>query len=334
MAGDPDGTLVDWRDIATEHEWDTLLLGNGMSINIWEPFGYRNLYDHARSGGLTAQDRKLFSRTRNFERVLADLLTAIRVNDAVGVESKLLLERYRSIQRSLAHAVREVHLRLSQVPLGTRKAISNVMEQFEWVFTTSYDLLVYWAMAADGFDPFMDHFRFGGRHEFDPSRARVPADRVPVYFLHGALHLVVGESGVTWKLTQTNLESLLNQFGKPIKGDATARPLLVTEGSAEDKLAAIEDNVYLSHARDRLVERDLPVVVFGSDLSEHDNHLVEALSANPERPVAISMLPAPKRTLLVKQADICDRLEAGPPIFFDARSHPLGDPGLAVVVGP
>lgn len=189
-------------------------------------------------------------------------------------------------------------------------------------------------MAADGFDPFMDHFRFGGRHEFDPSRARVPADRVPVYFLHGALHLVVGESGVTWKLTQTNLESLLNQFGKPIKGDATARPLLVTEGSAEDKLAAIEDNVYLSHARDRLVERDLPVVVFGSDLSEHDNHLVEALSANPERPVAISMLPAPKRTLLVKQADICDRLEAGPPIFFDARSHPLGDPGLAVVVGP
>jgi len=43
MAGEPDGTLTDWREIATRYRWDTLLLGNGMSINIWEPFGYRNL---------------------------------------------------------------------------------------------------------------------------------------------------------------------------------------------------------------------------------------------------------------------------------------------------
>jgi hypothetical protein len=37
MAGEPDGTLVDWRDIATQHRWDTLLLGNGMSINMGNP---------------------------------------------------------------------------------------------------------------------------------------------------------------------------------------------------------------------------------------------------------------------------------------------------------
>ena len=69
MAGEPDGTLFDWRDIATSHKWDTLLLGNGMSINIWEPFGYSKLYDRARLGDLSAQDRKLFSSTPNFERV-------------------------------------------------------------------------------------------------------------------------------------------------------------------------------------------------------------------------------------------------------------------------
>jgi hypothetical protein len=100
MAGEPDGTLFDWREIATSYKWDTLLLGNGMSINIWEPFGYRKLYDHAKSGGLSPVDRKLFASTPNFERVLADLLTAIRVNDAVGLDAKPLLERYRSIQRA------------------------------------------------------------------------------------------------------------------------------------------------------------------------------------------------------------------------------------------
>lgn len=334
MAGEPDGTLLDWREIAASHEWDTLLLGNGMSINIWEPFGYRKLYDRAKSGGLSYRDRALFRSTPNFERVLADLLTAIRVNDAVGVETDPLLERYRNIQQALVKAVRGVHIKLSRVPHTTRKRISDTMEQFEWVFTTSYDLLAYWAMATDGFEPFMDHFRYGGRCEFDPLRATVPPKKVPVYFLHGALHLVVGSSGATWKLRQTDLDTILDQFGKPIKGDARARPLLVTEGSAKDKLTAIEDNAYLSHALERLTERELPLVVFGSSLSEHDSHLAGALSENPERSVAVSMLPAPKKELLAKQVDISGRLEASPLLFFDATTHPLGNPALTVPTNP
>lgn len=335
MAGEPDGTLVDWRDIATSYKWDTVLLGNGMSINIWAPFGYRKLYDRAKLSGLSARDRKLFSSTPNFERVLADLLTAIRVNDAVGLDTKPLLERYRNIQLALVHAVREVHLKLNRVPLATRKIIGDTMGQFEWVFTTSYDLLVYWAMAAGGFEPFMDHFRNRGRCEFDPARATsVPANRIPVYFLHGALHLVVGSSGASWKLRQTDLDTILDQFGKPITGDPEARPLLVTEGSAADKLAAIEDNVYLSHALERLRGRTLPLVVFGSSLSEHDSHLAEALSENPDRPVAISMLPAPKKDLLAQQVDISGRLEASSLLFFDATSHPLGNRALAVTEDP
>jgi hypothetical protein len=153
---------------------------------------------------------------------------------------------------------------------------------------------------------------------------------VPVYFLHGALHLVVGEAGRTWKLRRTQLDTLLDQFGKPIDGDPRARPLLVTEGSAADKRDAIEDNVYLSHALKRLEERDLPVVVFGSGLSEQDSHIAEALSENPKRPVAVSMLPGPKKELLARQADIYGRLDASPLLFFDARTHPLGDPALKV----
>lgn len=330
MAGEPDGTLIDWSDIATAHKWDTLLLGNGMSINIWEPFGYRKLYDRARSGDLSAQDLKLFSSTPNFERVLADLLTAIRVNSAIGLDTKPLLERYRNIQLALVHAIRKVHLKRNRVPLATRKIISDTMTQFEWVFTTSYDLLVYWAMGTGGFEPFMDHFRHHSRCEFDPADASVPANRIPVYFLHGALHLVTGSSGATWKLRQTDLDTILDQFGKPITGDPKARPLLVTEGSAADKLAAIEENAYLSHALERLRGRALPLVVFGSSLSEPDSHLAEALSENPGRPVAISMLPAPRKKLLAKQVDISGRLEASSLLFFDATSHPLGNPALAV----
>jgi hypothetical protein len=333
MGPEPDGTLADWRDVAPLHEWDTLLLGNGMSINIWEPFRYRKLYDYAKGDGLSRLDRRLFASTPNFERVLGDLLTAIRVNEAVELDATPLVERYQNIQLALVQAVRAVHLRRERVPLATREAIAAVMKQFEWVFTTSYDLLVYWAMACRGFGPFMDHFRYGGRCEFDPKRALPTGSRIPVYFLHGALHLVTGEGGATWKLTQGNgnLESLLSQFGRPIEGDASARPLVVTEGSADDKLDAIESNVYLSHALERLYERDLPVVVFGSSLGEQDSHLAEALSEHPDRPIAISMLPASKKELRLQQNEIYGRL-ASELLFFDATTHPLGDPSLSVPV--
>jgi hypothetical protein len=200
VAGEPDGTLHDWNKIVDAEAWQALLLGNGLSINVWEPFGYRSLMDQAAKAQLTDADRALFDGTTNFERVLADVNTAVRVTEAVGVDADPLYERYRSIQRALGHAVRQVHLARAQVPTRTLATIRAVMEDSEWVFTTSYDLLIYWAMGYGGrYRPFKDHFRYGGRCEFDPRRHSVYEGEVPVYYLHGALHLVVGGSGRTWK---------------------------------------------------------------------------------------------------------------------------------------
>jgi hypothetical protein len=54
-----DGTLRNWGDIANEYRWDTLLLGNGMSINVWEPFGYRVLFNKAKADSLAPAEREL-----------------------------------------------------------------------------------------------------------------------------------------------------------------------------------------------------------------------------------------------------------------------------------
>lgn len=328
----PNGSLLDWRDIEDEHDWQTLLLGNGLSINVWPRFGYESLFEHARNGGLTDQDCALFDNTTNFERAMADLNTAIRVGDVLGVDTRPFYERYRSIQVALGHALREVHLVRSQVPDTTLETVRSVLGSFEWVFTTCYDLLVYWSMAyGDSFEPFVDVFR-GSPCVFNPARTTVYAGHVPVYFLHGALHLVVGGTGVTRKLTRTMLRTLLDQFGQPISGDPQARPLLVTEGSSHDKLRAIEGNDYLSHALDRLRERTEPTVVFGSSLGEQDRHLADALNENPQRPVAVSMLPGIKRELAPKQIDIFGRLEVEPLVFFDATTHPLGSAALRAAI--
>jgi hypothetical protein len=59
--------------------------------------------------------------------------------------------------------------------------------------------------------------------------------------------LIVEGPGATRKLT-SDVRTLLDKFGKPIPGDDEARPLLISEGSARDKLRAIEGNDYLAHA--------------------------------------------------------------------------------------
>jgi hypothetical protein len=323
-----DGSLRPWHDVAKQHDWSALLLGNGLSINVWPGFAYGSLFDHAHSKGLTKQERKLFDGTRNFERALSDLTTAMRVGKVLRMETDPILERYRSIQVALGHAIREVHPKRSSVPDVGLRAIRVAMLDYEWVFTTSYDLIVYWAMGSDGWKPFVDMFRYGGRCEFDSDRADVYVDEIPVYFLHGALHLVVGGPGTTWKLRKTYLQTLLDQFGQPIGGDPEARPLLVTEGSAVEKLRAIEGNHYLAHALQRLRDVDLPIVIFGSSLSAQDDHLVDALNEQPDRPVAVSMLPGSKKELATRQAEIFGRLETESLMFFDATTHPLGSPAL------
>ena len=56
MAGESDGTLHDWGEIAASEAWQALLLGNGLSINVWEPFGYRTLMAQAAKQHLTDAD--------------------------------------------------------------------------------------------------------------------------------------------------------------------------------------------------------------------------------------------------------------------------------------
>jgi hypothetical protein len=325
-----DGTLAAWPNLASRYAGAALLAGNGLSINVWPAFAYESLFDQARAGGLTKEDLALFGEIENFERVLGDLATAIRVNETLRQPTQAIYERYRSIQRGLGHAVRAVHLTRSQVPDATLRAIRQDLVRYEWIFTTSYDLLLYWAMgSADGFAPFIDHFR-GSRLEFNPDRADVYADQIPIYFLHGALHLVVAGSGVTRKLRRSDVRTVLDQFGEPIGDDPQARPLLVTEGNARDKLRAIEGNTYLAHALETLRSQALPLVVFGSSLGQHDDHLLSALNEHPRRPIAVSMLPDTRRVLAARQADIYARLDTDELDFFDATTHPLGDLALRV----
>lgn len=227
-----DGSLVRWEEVVADRDdWAALLVGNGLSRTVWDGFGYPSLFDKA--GDLTAPDRNLFQSlgTRNFERVLGELASAIRMAEALDQDAQPYLDRYKSVQLALGKAVQAVHVKYSNIEDGTLERIGRVLQQQEYVFSTNYDLIVYWAMQAVGYKGLCDCF-WCEKNSFSPANCDVPGPQTPVYFLHGALHLVVMGSGVTRKLVSGNLETLLDKFGKPLDGYDQMRPLLITEGSA------------------------------------------------------------------------------------------------------
>jgi hypothetical protein len=329
----PTGALWRWSDIS-EKNWDVLLVGNGLSINVYPYFAYTSLYgeanDSAYEGGLGLQERAVFEAfdTTNFEIVLAKLRDWITLTEVIGGDSTPCRRLFAEVQAALGRTVRRVHVPYSEVPVSTLKTIKAWLQGFEAVFSTSYDLLLYWARVhGDDFSRFCDCFWANGRNEFDPKDCKVRADQIPIYYLHGALHLVVNGSGITRKLIKEN-GPLLDQFGQANEEDPGSRPLLISEGSHRDKLRAIEGNDYLAHTYDKLKEASKPLLVFGHSLGEQDQHLIEAINSNPDRRVAISMVKGDKEALRKEQVRISSGLRTETVFFFDAATHPLGSKGL------
>lgn len=331
LEGHPtDGSLATWQEVsAAFDDRPALLLGNGLSRHVWDDFGYPRLFDEAPEGDeegcLTDADRSLFEAldTRNFERVLAELAAAIQMAETLKVNAERFHDRYRSIQLALGSAVLSVHAGYHDVPDGALEAIGRVLQEQGVVFTTSYDLIVYWAMRAVNFDRLCD--LFWNDSVFDPGDAEPSPTQTPVYFLHGGIHLVAMDSGLTRKFVAGG-QTLLVQFDRLLGGEEEGLPLLVTEGAARHKVMAIEENDYLAHTFHLLGECDRPLVVFGSGLGKGDQHLVEALNRNRDRPVAVSIHTEGRdeSDISAVQSALRGHLKSSPLLFFDAATHPLG----------
>jgi hypothetical protein len=334
-----DGRLASWHDLAGEQSWGDLLVGNGLSSHIWPGFGYASLYARACGNGtLVGGDRALFqaSATENFESVLGLLAVSIRTLEALGDPAAARLRaRYLRIQATLGMAVRAVHMPLSALPARMRALLRETLRDYQCVFTTSYDLLLYWCAGyGASFDGFTDFFFCNERLEFDPAKTMVDPSATRLLYLHGALHLLIDADGVLRK-RRSHGASLLAQFGQQHPTGPLTRPLLVAEGTAQEKARIIHNNAYLSFALEQLRVSRRALVVFGLSLRDEDAHLVNALNHCPGRAIAVAMRPHPSRQIRRRQARVRQLLDTDRLYFFDASTHPLGNPAFTpTTTGP
>lgn len=330
-----DDNLFSWEKVAKRCHWDAILLGNGASRAIWDDFGYATLYAKAQSDTidkpLTKEDVAIFDamKTMNFELVMATLTATTTICGVLGIDCGILSERYESIRQALIQAVQAVHLPWSEAQKKPiLKAIRDELCAYRSVYTTNYDLILYWAiMAEPKGEPFIDYFWSG---YFNPTDTDVyqEATKTKVLYIHGALHLYRINSGQIVKRTATGTENLLDLFALPMEHGGI--PLFISEGTSDDKLAAIHRSDYLAFAYKEFAAHSSPLVIFGHSLGDSDAHLLTAMRKWRRRPIAISVYPSTPEETVATKARIMRELPEADILFFDATTHPLGKSDLKI----
>lgn len=328
--------IFEWPEISDGFTGpDTaLLVGNGASRAVWSKFGYGSLFDEAKwlsPGGFTPDDLAVFEGmgTSSFEQVLSALRTAVHVFWKMDrTAASRARACYDSVRQRLIDTVGHVHIDWMDCSDGDVLApIGQCALEHGTVFTTNYDLLLYWAVmhVMDQYGNrgwFNDFFR---QSEFVLDDAMLARRGVRLFYLHGALHLYRTKDGETRKLKYAeglSILQLLQRLGN--KGEV---PLFVAEGDGRDKVRSIKSSDYLSYALEQYDRFSGRFVVFGHSLGEGDEHLVRPLRTAGRPGVAVSLHLAGKTEdeAVDLVEEWCRKLLPAEPIFFDSATHPMGD---------
>lgn len=321
--------LVAWDDVPNSLTTSGLLLGNGASRAIWNGFQYDSLYEQAKriSDGkrLTADDMAVFTefRTTNFEGVLSALSTTRRALNALGKPDDFIAGRYKHIRQALVESVHATHVRHLSIPEDTLTTIVNELKRYEFVYSTNYDLIVYWSVMSAKAKDFKDFFWDSGTG-FNLANSDVWGKATKVLYLHGGLHIYVDEQGKTSKLVSGGRD-ILTQFEESSK-----IPLFVSEGQSVDKLAAIYRSDYLSFAYSTLMRHGGPMVIFGQGLCDADKHIVDALNKARIAEIVVGIYPTSSQEVRSMKAHYRTCFTNSNLTFFDTTTHPLGQSSLRV----
>ena len=275
-----------------------LLLGNGFSVGYSFDFSYPSLFEIAQEY-LTPRLREIFAYlgTNNFEGVLKQLrilqdINQIYLQGSSDCCREVLAEFARDfdqLKRALVNTVTHIHPPYEQFSVDSffDSSVDHTLpwvdffKQFNSIFTTNYDLLLYWLiigkkLTSEMSDGFAKSSSIDGRLEWSENAYFRP---IGVYYLHGALHLYRDENGRVLKRTSRSTTRLLEQIKNGIQSKKF--PLFVAEGLAHHKKRQIEGNKYLMHCYRQLSsEISGSLVVFGHALRESDDHILDAICGN------------------------------------------------------
>lgn len=273
-----------------------LIMGNGFSMAYdHKIFSYNALYDFIEK----LEDptlSKLFKviNTKNFELVMRQLDNFIEIAKAFDVNDTLinaLNEANHLLQTSLIDAVSKMHPEhVFEVDKEKSQSCFNFLNEFlekdGTVFSTNYDLLLYWVLMRNESQQANDGF---GREHLNPKETRrnqedaeygelkwgKHKDEQKVFYLHGTLPFF--DNGIEIeKEVYKNRQYLLTNIKERM--EKKEYPIFVTAGDGKEKLNHIYHNKYLTHCYENLCNISGYLISFGFNFGEYDYHIIEALN--------------------------------------------------------
>lgn len=323
--------IINFSEVAQEYKTN-ILLGNGFSISVSRSFSYNSLKEEALNRGhFTSQETALFDAfdTVNFELVLKHLHDAIKVNSALSIpDNGTVAVRHDIIKNALIKTVNDIHPTFSDFNLNWAVSAAHHLQGYETVFTTNYDLILYWIIGQVSFLGFTDFF-WSGDLEFDQFNTEPQGRRAKIYYLHGALFIFQNEhTARIYKLRSRFFSNLLDSITSNMQEEKI--PLFISEGTHQQKLAAIYREPYLSFCYGALRNCDGGIVIFGNSLSDADEHLVSAINASGINRLAYSIYIGSRSDEDIRSeiSYVRYRLarllrKGGDIVFFDSKTAPL-----------
>ncbi|MFQ9316814.1 DUF4917 family protein [Dysgonomonas mossii] len=275
-----------------------LLFGNGFSMaydrNI---FSYNALSDFISKTG-DPIIKNLFNKlnTKNFELIMQQLDNFCEIAELFS-EDKTLVPKIKSaiekLKNSLIDAVKELHPEhIFKIPEEKSLACIHFLEEYlnnkGLVFSTNYDLLLYWVLmrnntenACDGFgrdletDLYVDEYIDLNDLEYSELRWGKYKEEQKVFYLHGTLPLFDTGTNII-KVEYDSQHYLLQNVKDRIS--QKEYPIFVTAGNGKDKLTHIMHNKYLSYCYEQLTKVQGSLVTFGFNFGEYDEHIIDAIN--------------------------------------------------------
>lgn len=277
-----------------------LMLGNGFSISYnHNIFSYNALYDFIEK----LKDptlSKLFDviKTKNFEQIMRQLDNFIEIAKAFDKDGELvetLGDANVLLQQSLINAVSSLHPEhVFEVQEEKSTACFNFLDEYlsndGKVFSTNYDLLLYWVLMRNESDKAIDGFgkellnpvenRRGEEAEYDDLYWGKYKGSQNIFHVHGTLPIfdtgieIEKEVYKDRKYLMENIKERMNNKDYPI---------FVTAGDGNEKLKQIYHNRYLTYCYEQLSNITGSLVTFGFNFGEYDFHIIEAINIAAKR---------------------------------------------------
>ena len=261
-----------------------LLLGNGFSIAFDEAiFSY-----NAPSNYIDESGNKLISelfkavKTTNFEaimqqlNILASLVSVFKIPQTYKLN---IQETKDELQKNLIKAIQQLHPEhVHKIPEVKSKSCFDFFKYFlsngSNIFSTNYDLLLYWILMRNKAENADDGFR----RESDDSSDLIwdpYKDNQTIHYLHGALPLF--DNGIDIIKEEYSMGSnLINKIQDRMSHGKY--PIFVTGGKEKEKLQQITHNKYLNYCYDKLCHIKGSLITFGFSFNENDYHIIRAIN--------------------------------------------------------